>query len=125
MKLVDLSEICFVSKRLFTYFVILSSMDRSSRMKVGRVILERSAPGRSWEMIWESTELSAVASSRCPDSLPLFCSESTMVSSWSVSRVSSVEDRLPAARHYAVCLTSQVWMPTFKRVASGSQSTAK
>lgn len=30
-----------------SYFVILSSIDRSSRMKVGRVILERSAPGRN------------------------------------------------------------------------------
>lgn len=76
-------------QRLCTHFVILSSMERSSRMKVGRVILDRSAPGRSWDMIWESTELSAVASSSCADSLPLFCSESTMVSSWSVSRGSS------------------------------------
>ena len=30
-----------------THFVILSNIDLSSRMKVGRVIFERSAPGRS------------------------------------------------------------------------------
>lgn len=29
------------------YFVILSSMERGSRMKVGKVTLPRSAPGRS------------------------------------------------------------------------------
>jgi hypothetical protein len=43
-----------------THFVILSSIDRSSRMKVGRVILDRSAPGRSWEMMWESTGIGSV-----------------------------------------------------------------
>ena len=48
------------SQSLLTYFVILSSIDLSSRMKVGRVILERSAPGRSCEMIWESTKRSVV-----------------------------------------------------------------
>ena len=37
------------------YFVILSSMDLGSRMKVGRVTLLRSAPGRNWEMMWDST----------------------------------------------------------------------
>lgn len=34
-----------------TDFVILSSMLLGSRMKVGRVTLLRSAPGRSWEMM--------------------------------------------------------------------------
>jgi hypothetical protein len=38
-----------------TYFVIRSSMDRSSRMNVGRVIRDRSAPGRSWAMICDNT----------------------------------------------------------------------
>lgn len=38
-----------------SYFVILSSIDRSSRMKVGRVILDRSAPGRSCDMMCERT----------------------------------------------------------------------
>lgn len=38
-----------------SYFVILSSIDRSSRMKVGRVILERSAPGRNCDMMCERT----------------------------------------------------------------------
>ena len=38
-----------------SYFVILSSIDRSSRMKVGRVILDRSAPGRNCDMMCERT----------------------------------------------------------------------
>ena len=40
---------------LKAYFVILSSMDLGSRMKVGRVTLLRSAPGRNCEMMWERT----------------------------------------------------------------------
>lgn len=45
-----------VVRQIFlSYFVILSSMDRSSRMKVGSVILDKSAPGRSWEMMCERT----------------------------------------------------------------------
>jgi hypothetical protein len=43
-----------------THFVIRSSMDRSSRMKVGRVILDKSAPGRSWAMMWERTGMVSV-----------------------------------------------------------------
>lgn len=50
--------------------VIRSSMLRGSRMKVGRVTRESSAPGRSWLMMWVRT-------------LP--CSEDTTVSSSSVS----------------------------------------
>lgn len=38
------------------HFVILSSMLRGSRMKVGSTTRLRSAPGRSWEMMWPSTE---------------------------------------------------------------------
>jgi hypothetical protein len=38
-----------------THFVILSSIDRGSRMKVGRVTRLRSAPGRSCEIICMST----------------------------------------------------------------------
>ena len=38
-----------------TDFVILSSIDRSSRINVGRVTLDRSAPGRSCDMICERT----------------------------------------------------------------------
>lgn len=38
-----------------THFVILSSMLRGSRMKVGRTTRLRSAPGRSWEMMCERT----------------------------------------------------------------------
>lgn len=38
-----------------TYLVILSSMLRGSRMNVGKTTLLRSAPGRSWEMMCEST----------------------------------------------------------------------
>ena len=37
------------------YFVILSSIDLGSKMKVGRTTLLKSAPGRSCEMIWERT----------------------------------------------------------------------
>ena len=36
---------------LSTYFVILSSILRGSRMNVGRTTRLRSAPGRSWEMM--------------------------------------------------------------------------
>jgi hypothetical protein len=39
-----------------THFVMRSNIDRGSRIKVGSVTRLRSAPGRSWEMIWESTE---------------------------------------------------------------------
>ena len=38
------------------YFVIRSNIDRGSSMKVGSTTLLRSAPGRSCEMIWESTK---------------------------------------------------------------------
>jgi hypothetical protein len=38
-----------------THLVMRSSIDRGSRMKVGSVTRLRSAPGRSWEMMWEST----------------------------------------------------------------------
>ena len=37
------------------YFVILSNIDLGSSMKVGRVTLLRSAPGRNCDMRWEST----------------------------------------------------------------------
>jgi hypothetical protein len=37
------------------YFVILSSILRGSKMKVGSTTLLRSAPGRSWEMMCDST----------------------------------------------------------------------
>lgn len=40
-----------------SYLVIRSSMLRGSRIKVGRVILLRSAPGLSWEMMCVSTLL--------------------------------------------------------------------
>lgn len=36
-------------------FVILSSIDLGSKMKVGRVTRLRSAPGRNWDMIWDRT----------------------------------------------------------------------
>jgi hypothetical protein len=48
-------SVVFVNPGFPAYFVILSNIDRSSRMKVGRVILDRSAPGRSWAMMCEST----------------------------------------------------------------------
>lgn len=37
------------------YFVILSSIERGSRINVGRVTRLRSAPGRNWLIMWEST----------------------------------------------------------------------
>ena len=44
-----------------SHFVILSSIDLGSRIKVGNVILLRSAPGRSCEMMCESTALEELA----------------------------------------------------------------
>ena len=38
-----------------SHFVILSSMLRGSRIKVGKTTRLRSAPGLSWEMMWERT----------------------------------------------------------------------
>lgn len=38
-----------------TDFVILSSIDRGSRMKVGKATRLKSAPGRSWAIMCEST----------------------------------------------------------------------
>jgi hypothetical protein len=37
------------------HFVMRSSILRGSRIKVGRTTRLRSAPGRSWEIIWERT----------------------------------------------------------------------
>lgn len=48
------------------YFVILSSILRGSKMKVGRTTRLRSAPGRSWEIMWPSTV--EVGGSQCSDS---------------------------------------------------------
>lgn len=45
---------CLFRFRL-AHFVILSSIDRGSRMNVGRVTRLRSAPGRNREMMCEST----------------------------------------------------------------------
>ncbi len=38
-----------------SYFVILSNMDLGSSIKVGKTTLLKSAPGRSCDMIWDST----------------------------------------------------------------------
>ena len=43
--------------RSLSYFVMRSSIDRGSRIKVGSVTRLRSAPGRSCDMIWESTAM--------------------------------------------------------------------
>ena len=43
---------------VWAHFVILSSMLRGSRIKVGRTTLLRSAPGRSCEIIWVKTAFS-------------------------------------------------------------------
>lgn len=42
---------------VLTDFVILSNIDLSSRMNVGRVTLLRSAPGLNWEIMCERTVL--------------------------------------------------------------------
>jgi len=44
-----------------SYFVILSSMLRGSRMNVGKTTLLRSAPGLSWDMICDRTEAVVVS----------------------------------------------------------------
>lgn len=46
-----------------TDLVILSSMDRGSRMKVGRTTRLKSAPGRNWEMMCESTRTVSITHS--------------------------------------------------------------
>jgi hypothetical protein len=71
-----------------THFVMRSSIDRGSRMKVGSVTRLRSAPGRSWDIMWESM---------LPCSESMTVSSSLVVSSPpSCRRVSSMEDaRLP------------------------------
>ena len=86
----------FAETAAHTYFVMRSSIDRGSRMKVGRTTRLKSAPGRSWEMICESTTKScqqrfhafrpwALCVSSRPDIsrdiLPLPCSGSTISSS--------------------------------------------
>lgn len=50
-------SVCLNCERLaaMSYFVILSSMDLGSSRNVGKVTLLKSAPGRSWEMMWDST----------------------------------------------------------------------
>ena len=48
-------KVCSRSALGRLYLVIRSSIERGSRMKVGSTTLLRSAPGRSWEMIWERT----------------------------------------------------------------------
>lgn len=44
-----------ITRQQFSYFVILSNIDRGSSMKVGRTTLLRSAPGLSCDMMCERT----------------------------------------------------------------------
>lgn len=53
---------------LSTHFVMRSSMLRGSRMKVGSTTRLRSAPGRSWEMMWVRTKGSPRSSALMPSS---------------------------------------------------------
>jgi hypothetical protein len=71
-----------------THFVMRSSIDRGSRIKVGSVTRLKSAPGRSCDMMWESM---------LPCSESMTVSSSLVVSSPpSYRRVSSIEEpRLP------------------------------
>lgn len=55
MKLMPRSACYCATRYQDLYFVIRSSIDRGSRMKVGRTTLLRSAPGLSCDMMWERT----------------------------------------------------------------------
>jgi hypothetical protein len=55
MKLRSEDQFVILGQVSHTNFVILSSIDLGSRINVGRVTRERSAPGRSCDMMWERT----------------------------------------------------------------------
>ena len=98
-----LLQTCIASK---AHFVILSSIDRGSNMKVGSETRLRSAPGRSWDMMWVSTANCHVSdlgvAGEAGGVLLLPWSASTTVSSSFVTSsplVESVDDRLPTTQH--------------------------
>lgn len=112
-------------ERTESHFVILSSMLLGSRIKVGKTTRLRSAPGRSWEMMWERTARGEVCMSARVDRrrpgrrrrvikargynaeqeakrggsspLPWSGSMTWVSSSVSAARASSAEERLLAA----------------------------
>ena len=49
-----------------SYFVILSSIDRGSKIKVGSTTLLKSAPGRNWEIMCDRTVFSIRTNSTIP-----------------------------------------------------------
>ena len=51
---------------VLSYFVMRSSIDRGSRMKVGSVTRLRSAPGRSCDIMCESTAIQSCVSNLMP-----------------------------------------------------------
>ena len=57
MKLVSESAYRCLTRHRDSNFVILSSIDRGSKMNVGRTTLLKSAPGLSWDIIWERTTI--------------------------------------------------------------------
>jgi hypothetical protein len=57
MKLWSAGQLEMLKRACHTHFVILSSIDLGSKMNVGNVTRERSAPGRSWDMICKRTGL--------------------------------------------------------------------
>lgn len=71
-----------------SHFVMRSSIDRGSRMKVGRVTRLRSAPGRSWEMMCESTVRQSYVSR------PFFCVQSSSGAWRRTAALLRVDDRL-------------------------------
>lgn len=51
-----------IHRKILSHFVMRSNIDRGSRMKVGRVTRLRSAPGRSCDMMCESTAVHSYVS---------------------------------------------------------------
>jgi hypothetical protein len=51
-----------IHRKILSHFVMRSNIDRGSRMKVGRVTRLRSAPGRSCDMMCESTTVQSYVS---------------------------------------------------------------
>lgn len=104
--------------RMPTHFVILSSILRGSRIKVGSTTRLRSAPGRSCEIICERTIPITHQSSHslllvtCGKCIPFPWSGSTTVVSSSGSEIfdSSTDDRLPRIPILSLVMFSSSYM---------------
>ena len=96
MKLVPKSAYRCLTRHRDPNFVILSSIDRGSKMNVGRTTLLKSAPGLSWDIIWERTTVYQ----RC----------SSSVIGFSISRVIFDEYRpLPSSPSTTMNGVSGIW----------------